>query len=462
MAGEDQYINPIIQAMVHSAQLGQQRLETQERAKQFTQENKIRQQLADQANTELQNQSKYHQDVTENAHARLQLEEKESHLHALEVARQVIQGGTQPQDVQGSGSAAIAPSPGLPAGVPAQPQMQQVPGIEGLQFPKGTFPGPQQEAERIKLEAGAKARGEAEGRLPSEQALAATNHANKLLENEANLNNALKLHAQEGAEQEKIANIHGGYQLAASNVAGKYHLLGIEKMHSLGLDGLGEDSGGAINTVNNAIDGILDGQTDYKGLRPDLKRAVDAVTGQRGWQIPTNQKDYQKKLDTVGNIQTLMQQYRDLAQNYSSDSPGGGGSFLQRQQKGQLGGIVPVSPLNSKLDAMKATGGTLATFFDQQNRKSDAEILRQVTGSFDPKATVKENLDKLNTKQDLLNTTVRNTFAGFKPEQINYVLGNRKIVDFGGFKDSSSTKTGKPGNIKWITGPDGLPTEVTQ
>jgi hypothetical protein len=177
--------------------------------------------------------------------------------------------------------------------------------------------------------------------------------------------------------------------------------------------------------IANAYKGILDGQTSYSALPKDVKIGVNQLAAARGTSLPTNQKQYSDRLDTVSGIEDLITQYKDLAINYSRDSEGS--NILYRLPL--LNGTkIPYTDLKSKADALKATGGSLASFFDKQNRKSDAEILRQFDGLFDPKSTMEQNLDKINSHVKLVNTHLKGLFSGMAPDDLSMILGNRGLT----------------------------------
>lgn len=175
---------------------------------------------------------------------------------------------------------------------------------------------------------------------------------------------------------------------------------------------------------------ILNGQTQYSTLSKGEKAAVDKIAAMRGTSLPTNQAAYSKKLDQLGGIQELIDQYRDLAKGYSRDSPDA--NLVQKTPLiGRLFDTskIPGTDLASKTAALKATGGALASFFDQQNRKSDAEILRQFSGLFDPRSTMQQNFDKIESHLQQLRKSVKGNFAGINPQDVENVLSGRGAHD---------------------------------
>lgn len=231
--------------------------------------------------------------------------------------------------------------------------------------------------------------------------------ANRMSELQQQGINSLATMDRNKRDQIELENLRGGFQLAAAHIA---HQQGNEDM---------------APTIKDAFDGVINGQTDYSKLPKDIKSGVSQLAGATGFTLPTDRKDYASKLDAVSGIQTLLKQYQDLAVNYSRDGKEGG---IQNYLPG-LAGKIPFTDLKSQIDAIKTNGGSLASFFDKQNRKSDAEIVRQVGGLFDPNDTVQQNLQKIEEHKPQLNTVVKGTFAGMAPDQVKYILGNRGITD---------------------------------
>ncbi len=248
----------------------------------------------------------------------------------------------------------------------------------------------------------------------------------KIKEDERTKANRLAEIALQGDNANKVATTNHAQQLELEKMRGQFQLQAALIAHR---------QGNVDNAplFQNALDGVLTGQTSYSALPKDIKEGVSSLAGAKGWQLPTNQKDYSKKIDTVSGVQELINQARELALHYSSDSPDTG-VVKKAAAFATGGGAVPGTDLYSKLQTFKANGGALASFFDQQNRKSDAEILRQTAGLFDPRATIAQNLQKLQDQQGPLNNATKGLFAGMKPEQINYILGTRGINDLGGFE----------------------------
>lgn len=450
MANEQQYYNPIIQAMVQSvqAQQNQQRLDQEmEVQKQNVAASKLSGQQAQQAHDLAELSEKHH-----NEHENRMLDIQDSLMRATQQINAanriktihdiIMHGGTQ-QEV-----------------APIVPEGSTVPNSQDLQA---------SEIQRIQGQAQAQSAGQSQGALLAEQQLAEQAHQNRL-------NEGLQNHAQRLLEIEKqggnamqLAKIHGSYQQSVASIEGANHLRGIALMHQLGID---DGSGAQANQARDIIDGVYDGNIDWSKLSADQKRAASAYATANGEMagLPTNTAAYSKKLETMGGLQSLVSQYRDLAQNYSVDSPGSTGKGNYNVSLGPLGthGVVlPGSDLKSKLENVSASGGKLATFYDQQSRKSDAEILRQVSGWFDPSNTVAQNQQKVQANLGQLQDAVKSNFAGMKTDRINKILGDRGITDFGAFQPKvyqqhnvnpqTGQKLGTNDGINWFDRETGQP-----
>src|ERR1043166_1795087 len=431
MAGEEAYYNPIIRSMVESAQL-QQHAQALQQQKEFqTGELQNRQRLADLHEKQLQQQhDQFMEHLNKVLVPQVKAAAEAERLKNMNTARQLITSGMSPEAFRQPAVQGILPGAGSFT-VPGTPEgMINVPGV-GLQ-PQSAYPTTSQsaalEAQRVKGIATA----QHEAAEPFEERKETRQHINKMFEA-----------AQHGADQIHLANVHGHYQESVARINGANHLEGIRMTNMMGID---EDP----TNVKNIVDEIYSGQTAFTSLPPAWKKAVTAYTAGTGEQLPTDNKGYFKKLDTIGSMQELLSTARDIAKKYSVDSPGAsskGNQSLQIPLYGRVKRTKPGSEMEKQLDSLKSMGGSLATQFDQQNRKSDAEILRSVTGVFNPRATVQQNLDAINSHVRQMQQTVRNTFAGMKPERINKVLGDRGITDFGAFSYQESsiapTKYGK-------------------
>lgn len=429
MAGEAQYINPIIQAMFETANLSQKVAQRKQESEQFKAEQALREKTAAATQKHLEGQTEYQKSLIEQEAERLKQQADLNHIHGLQLINELTARGLdirkilQPGKPQPTGETQQAP--GIVGGIPQTKPTVQVPGLGDVD-PTG-FQTPAGEAQRIQNLVQSQEQGKQNVLGPLEMKYKNIDAQNRLALQSNEFAQQLRMLQGQGANAERLERIRAGAQQANTNLTGQYHLKGIEIAN--GIDP--NDPAGTNNVNENLIDGILQGQEDYKALPKARKQGIDALAASRGWILPTDQKKYAKDLDSITTIQQVLSQFRDLANNYSRDTPGG--TNISKLSGGLVGGVIPGTDLSSKLDTMKGMGGTLASYFDQQNRKSDAEILREVTAAYDPKATKQQNLTKLEDLTKRLDGTVKNTFRGMPGDQVNHILSSHGITDFGGY-----------------------------
>jgi hypothetical protein len=440
MAGETQYINPIIQSMFETARIGQVVAQRKQESEQFAAEQALREKTAATTQKHLEGQTEYQKELIQQNAERLKQEHDLNFAHIFQLINEATARGG---DISKMGFPAGQPihDPNLPnMGVaPDTTQTIKIPGLGDVN--PAAFSNPASnianEAARVRAVTSAKA-GAEDPFITKYKDIDALNRTNA---QHQELLNALELEKARGGDAQRLEKIRAGAEYARTKLTGDYHVKGIEIANGIDPD----DPSGTNNVNENLIDGILQGQESYPSLPKIRKQGVDALAASRKWILPTDQKKYAKDLDAVSTIQQVVSQFRDLANNYSIDSSKGG--LGQIMKHGQIPGVVPVSDLNSKLDTMKGSGGTLASYFDQQNRKSDAEIMREVQSAFDPRATSIQNNQKLNDLTKRLDVTVKNSFRGMPSDEVNHILSSHGVTDFGGYGVGATPQTGKTINI---------------
>ena len=439
MAGESQYYAPIIQAYLEATR-GMQQQKNQEaereqrqealdrQEEQAQQQKKQQDQLLTQAQQRIDQEREWHHSEIENQTAARKAATDQAHLQTSKILAELIRNGMSPQAAAGLTGGQFQPGNPIAAQtaqqlqLPGGPSSEDTISLNGQQIPVSGIPTQaQQQATALadfQARAGVTAGANAAAEEPYKE----------------------KARKEQEAFQLKIAQMNGDKTLAAARINGQYHLEGIKQMHSLGLE---DGSGQVSNMAKQLVDGVFNGTVDPSKLTLDQKRLASAYASANGETLPTN-KTYATNLDNIGNLDTLLTQYRDLAQNYSKDSPGDTNNLLKRMETSGslLSNVTGTSDLNAKQDALKAQAGLLAKVFEQQSRTSDANIVRQAIGSFDPKATVEENLGKLNSRFQDLNQVVKNTFPGQNTDRINSVLAARGITNLGVSAPQKKVATG--------------------
>lgn len=427
-------INPIIQAMIASSQREQQQNELKQKAQQASAENKIatQRQAADQQRVQqeqqrLENEHSYQTETLKNATA----------LLTSQLAQHQVE---QVKDIQNLNNV-----PGFNINAALQ-SVGHAP-IAGLQSPEAQNAAianaKAQEAQQV---AGATTTGQLAAAEPYNIAKEErTKQAEKDKLQQESLNR-INEENNRGADARRLADINNAASMSRTRLESGTHLEGIRLSHQLGLD---DGSGQNTAIAGNLVNGIFNGQTDASKLTTDQKRAIQPVLAAEGSQLPSDGKAYKQTLDSVQGLQNLVSQFRDAAQKYSIDAPQGGVGKLN--ENGQLFGLVPKSDVNATKEGLEASGGQLAKTFEAQNRNTAENIKRQITGMFDPKLTIQQNLKNINEKSSLINTSLQSLFSGINPDRVNTVLQGRGIVDFGGFQQKpswlqSAPKTNKSGH----------------
>lgn len=441
-------INPIIGSIMESAR---QRMEAQklaQQAEQFKAEQALRQQ---------------HQGMLEKQIDK----EHEIALARLENDRKFREAQQEQMKIEAIGHLAnIAQIPGADLSGFITPAQGTLPGVIGAERPStlsipGTnlsFPnflpnaseiGKAQVARAAAL-AGETAKAQASAQEPYKIAAEDRKylHQSKLKETEfaARLQNTV----QQGKNQAEAAKIHGEYLKANALIGMSSHLKGIAMMNSLGFE---ENQ---TEGAKQIVDGVFDGQIDPGKLTQPRRKLMEAYASGTGElaSLPLDFKSYKARLDNMSSLQGLVDEYRMIANNYSRDSPG---SLL----KGNVNFTVPIigthgfttagSELSSKLASVKSEGGTIAAFFDKMTgRRSEAEVLRETSGWFNPAFTKQQNIDMIEQHVQRLQRDVRSLFTGMSSERINKVLGDRGVTDFGAFQHETTkykrTSTGPNGH----------------
>lgn len=453
MADATDYIHPIIQAMVDSANLksraiGQQNQSDQEReqaknrrdelalavnrAKEESRLNDSRLDLQRQQYKQAQDEfiAKTHHDALADISTGLQPVEGLKSAPTIPTALN-SQPGAPNQTVTPS-PASVAPAPNfsqMPAPGPADSQDGNV-DVGGTSMPRAVVAQiPQNVAKIAGQRAQAVAEAQDAAKLPNQAAATKAAQDREDARDKANYDRAIA-----------VARITAN----SNHDRGEMLLLGrIMAMNG----GMPVDP----DVANSKYNSILDGQTGYATLSKGEKDSVDKIAAMRGTSLPTNQSAYSKKLDQSVAVQKLLDQYRDLATNFSSDSPNQpDAGLLDKTVKGAqqiplVGRFInpagiPGTDIQSKVADLKSQAGQLAGYFDQNNRKSDQEIQRSFNGVFDPRSTMKQNLAKLEDHLKLVRASTKSNFAGINPQDVENVLSNRGAHDLLPSMNSAGSK----------------------
>ena len=420
MSGENQYYNPIIQAMVSTAQLTQQRERDKEAAKQHAENIKLQTQHQaalekQQAEQLKQNQQKIdyeheHQKATvENATQLLHAHLEQARNERIKEARDLIANGVKPTALQNPGvDASPVDMPGL------IPQFGKTPegmiSVGGQNLPVSAFPGPQEEAQRLKDRAFATAQGQVEARDPAKEA--ADLRAEQRQMDVAKLN-------RDSAE--RIAQLNASTHLKVAQIGAAAH-------------------GGAADLdptyVNNKVNDIyITGNSTETSIPAKLKAAF-------GSNVPTGFTPIDPKdkpvLNDTAKIQDVLKIGKQLA-DFSLDS-----NPIEAMKS--MAGFGDAAALRNQLTGL---AGTIAeTFGKEIGRKSEGDIQRATKLLYDPKLSKAQNLKNVQEAEKIFKDVLKPILSKYKnQDQLNGILAARGI-DPALFTNSTENKKADPLGIR--------------
>lgn len=293
-------------------------------------------------------------------------------------------------------------------------------------FPEGITIDPQYQNKQLGIQQKA---GEAANKLAAEKQVAIEKEKRQT-STENNLQNHLlrsQENVQKGQDAKDVAKIHAGAQLGAANIQANSRLSAAKISASARMSGLDVNP----DDIENEGQDIADGVVDFNKVPAKRRPLIQAWLHESGQSIP-DKPAIDKGIANAKAVQQLMLDYRDAIQKYSAggtEAPKA--NFVGRginSIKGQTGAF----DVGSTIAGLKSQGGALATLFDQQNRKSDAEIIRQVTGLLNPASDVKQNMKNWNEHMGTLNSRILSMFHGLPADQVNNLLTKNDIHLFGG------------------------------
>ena len=439
MAGEDQYINPIIQAMISSAQLAQSAQGQKNQVAQQKVADAQRDKMIQQEQDRLQEEHDYHNATIKNATDLLQAHLAQAHN---ETAFQRIQNFKDLSDLQAIGVNIGKLFPGQPTNnlpqtgnpeIDNDPSLTQqtvsLPGNPGDQqnIPLSAFPNPDEatshQAQLLHAASFAKTQGEMEAMAP--YTATANSFTEKLRKQEADA--AMQRTLAQGANAERVAGIRtqAEQDIANARNAVENHRTELEY-------GFGEGSPMA-DIAANAEEAGVNGEQDPSKQPANLRRGIAAAAAAKGDVIPTDFKAYTAALTGAKVTQGLLDQARDIANQFSSDSKGN--SFLGNAVKQHFG----FTDVGSAVDSLESQVNTVAKSLGI-NRTSNAEMDRTFKGLFSPTRSTAQNLQNIDKAAHQLNIELEQQFpANIPASQKNRALRNRGIVDLGGYQDKGNT-----------------------
>jgi hypothetical protein len=432
---EDRYINPILEAMARTANMQQERRRLEYEQANAAQDRKIRQQLADQAEEQIQNAKEYQHGMLDIANETAKQQHEMHALNAIQVARNLVAGGVKLPQIGGSGQ----PVPGMPA--MAAGGVVQIPGTN-TQIPSGMLPSPEEVA-RINAQ-GIAAQKQAE--IPYQMQMLQAQHDFGL-----DLQKSSQAF-QSSLEDKKLAaekvmhqmDAQSRYGIAAMETSARTKLFGLE--HGLTQEGIQS--------------GIMQGLTGMRKFQADnpYDLAVTKSMNEMGAR-PLDPKD----ADTLKNLNGLNEAF-DKMQTFINNN-------LSDSTLGAIGtgimGKMPYSDIKNQYDSIKSYALNIGKALEAQTggRVLSKQLDLDLDSMISPGTTKAQANAKLQGLRDRYVNQQNNVIMTGMPD-----FQKQAIVKAYGLKTPTPTGTPNPGNpgtpkpgvINWGRDANGLPVPLGQ
>lgn len=416
MAGEEQYINPIIQSMISTAQLSQRGKANEEEKRKNIEAEKARQEQLKQEQQRITNENEYRKAMVEHESKRLQLEHDQASLHSRQIIADLVgkgfdvgklgfpQAGSNPTQLN-AGNATL-PDFQQPANEPTY----QIPGID-QPVPASGFPSSSEllakEMERARGIAGAQTQGQMEAAKPfkiedlNRETAAKKDILAQTFGNEKQLTSMKE--DWEGAQKKldrstqlQIANIHTGPEM--------------EKLRL-------EYGGGNPAMMGAITKQLLTGQAPYSDTNP-LLRTLGAKATAAGAQIP--QKGDWQALRASEELLPLFDKLKQFANDNLPSEATQGKTMARGQAMVQgLSSKLPIpTEAKTKYDEIMSQIFRVGQQLDSATGgRYPVMLINKIAGGLTDLGTTKElALDKLNNMQNIYGTKLQNDVMAGWPD----------------------------------------------
>jgi hypothetical protein len=476
MAGEDQYISPIINAFLKRREqdlTNQRATEQNQRLQQQAQnETKYRDALIREAESRIQAQRDIHDQQAELTTQMHNIAADKAQQDMMAKIRDVFQNagpeagagdkavanfikgiggkvnpGFQPvtvggQDISGS-------SPTFQTKNPVTGEMTEPISTEGMATGQDVI-------NRLGQQSFSKSEGTSQGALGAnltrDQQKQVAAHQLMIDKTKGDLENKLKEEAAKGADAQTLEKLRGYYQQVVANV----HNTGMANVAKIN-QGLGMDQASAAsdaNNVHNALWTILDGGDITKLPKPTKMQAFRGAEA-NNIELPTT-KAYGDTLRAISQLPAILPQLQELADKYSIDSPqmqsavpglARGRAMVAGSEAGKLTGIG--SDISAKQDAIRSIGAQLAAVNDPGARIL-AGVLNAQASLVNPSNTKAQNQKNINDFKGRVSQAMdNNLFAGIPKEYATAVKAHHGLLDF----DESNNPSAVPSNVSPVVTP---------
>lgn len=413
---ENQYYNPIVQAMMHLSQTRMEQAKLQQNQQQHGSEQKIAQQRADQeeerikqAKDQFEEMAEFHKQSISNENAVREAQVAQFHNNMRLGLANASREGTDLTKAYGPGSKpGLISVPGLGDVDPTAFQTQQQAADVALaQKVKET--GAVTNAQQTALAPFVNSQREASDASESKKLY--QEHLNKMDELDKAGQNTFKNRQAEDAAMLARTKYEVGGHIAAAKISA----------------GLGDGSGGAgyaiINQAKPLVDSIFNGEVDGSKLSKQQKALVNIWSQNTGEQVP-NTTDYYKKVRQLDPLGRIVNNATDMAINFSRDSPQGG-LLAAAQSK-----IIGAGNLDAAKKSFNSDIGTVVSMMDDQQRKALPEFQRTLDGMYNSINNKQQNLGSVQSARGNIQSHIDGVLTGVNPDRKAIILQNHHLTDF--------------------------------
>lgn len=424
MAGESEYYHPIIQAMIESQHIMQNRAQLNENIKRGKEEQKLKehqQQIAEKQNEQAHDLALQHLEL-----ARHQAEvaaESAKFARSSKIAELLSSGAVKAP----TKSESIPNVPGIIGGGQSiqVPQPFKFPGTEDIIDPS-MYANPQ-EVGRRKIEeaagmAGATAGATARAQAPFKQA-----------ESDRATTARLKEIAAQGSNQQKIAemNIAGRQGVAETSAESRALTAQISALARLQAAGQGVQAPDS-DTIQSYIDGVfLTGNTKESAIPQKLRPIIRSAAAKGGFTTPLTDKD-NEQINGIPIVSNFFAKARELADK---------GSGLM----GKAGAITGMGEAGNVKQEVDGLLGNIARIFGGEKGVLTQRDIERARGDVYSLAQGKAgNLKKIDDLETIFKSKIEPILNKYPEVQRKHILESRGID----YQPSTAAKPNEPAFLK--------------
>lgn len=429
MSGEAQYINPIIQAIIQGNQLALQNrsLSAQIANQQAQQQNaqqelKIHQQLAKQAEENIQRQHEYNTGMLSNEHDRLQAQLQEHNLNATLALPQLLKAGIPPETIAalfggkntGAPASEAQPNaPGIVGGIPAQPDTRaiQLPG--GQSIPLSGLPT-QQALLQTDID---RARGIAGAQAEGEEPFKAAQFSREMTKQEAQQDFLTRQKQTELDWDKDKTNLDSKTRLQVAGIEAATNKYRTDKEYGI-----------TPEQFQAGVYGLATGQTQPNMTNPvDRQMTTGALAA--GFRLP--QKTDQQAFESLGQMQDVYDKIDKIAAQLPDETTLGSPAAVinARAMAAVKNSSLSTDLRNSINELAPQAFNIVKNTQGYTGNRMNSQEMQYVQSGLSNVGTRQQALDYKKSLQDTLDNRISNSLeVGMPQTQQNMIYGAYKIT----------------------------------